>query len=58
MQALSEIGTLFFDLPAPRATSGNPMQEMMASLLGGSSGGAQGPPKRTLPVPVQSITID
>ncbi|KIM31594.1 hypothetical protein M408DRAFT_64328 [Serendipita vermifera MAFF 305830] len=58
-EALSEIGTLFFDLPAPRAAAGNPLQDMMASFLGGPpGGGSQAPPKRTLPIPAQAITLD
>ncbi|CAG7854194.1 SubName: Full=Uncharacterized protein {ECO:0000313/EMBL:CCA70416.1} [Serendipita indica DSM 11827] len=59
-EALGEIGTLFFDLPPPRmAGGGNPLQDMMASFLGGSSGGGPGAKaKRTLPAPAEAIALD
>ncbi|CCA70416.1 hypothetical protein PIIN_04355 [Serendipita indica DSM 11827] len=59
-EALGEIGTLFFDLPPPRmAGGGNPLQDMMASFLGGSPGGGPGAKaKRTLPAPAEAIALD
>ncbi|PVF98628.1 hypothetical protein CPB86DRAFT_806777 [Serendipita vermifera] len=58
-EALGEIGSLFFDLSPPRgAANANPLQDLMASFMGGPPGGSKGPPKRTLPAPAPSLTLD
>ena len=54
-QALGEIGLLFFDLRPPRSANANPMADMMAAMMGGSSFA----PKRSgLPPPALSLTLD
>lgn len=50
-QALQDISTLYFAIPAPRQQAANPFGDMFSSLLGGppSGGGSQAPRKLAPP---------
>lgn len=51
VQALQEIGSLYFAFVPPKAQSQNPMADMMASLFGGAPGGGSAAPERRLILP-------
>ncbi|KAF7312017.1 hypothetical protein MIND_00213600 [Mycena indigotica] len=51
--ALNEIATLYFAFPPPRGQAGNPLGDMLSSLLGGGSSG--GPARRAL-APAAALT--
>jgi hypothetical protein len=48
LQALQEIGLLYFDIPLAQQQHTNPLGEMLSSLFGNP--GASGRQKRVLPV--------
>lgn len=54
LQALSELGQLYFSMPPPRSQAANPLQDMLSSLFGGA-----GPaPPRTLGAAGGGVGLD
>ncbi|KAF7317170.1 hypothetical protein HMN09_00451900 [Mycena chlorophos] len=51
--ALNEISTLYFAFPPPRGSAGNPLGDMLSSLLGGGASG--GAPARRILAPAAAV---